>query len=117
MQRKGGQEARKPARGRPRTSHAKLPSREKAPQFYLTFCGVMMPLFGFPAGERTSHQKLKDILVDIPSTQRRLTIEHSIGADGITTLICKGRINVESAGLLRNEVKACRPAIRRCWPI
>ncbi len=50
---------------------------------------------------------IEDILVATTSdSQRRLTIAHSIGADGITTLICKGRINVESAGLFRNEVKA-----------
>lgn len=40
------------------------------------------------------------------STQRSLTIEHNVSADGTPTLICKGRINVESAGLFRNEVKA-----------
>jgi anti-sigma B factor antagonist len=40
------------------------------------------------------------------STQRSLTIEHSVATDGTPTLICKGRINVESAGLFRNEVKA-----------
>lgn len=41
-----------------------------------------------------------------PSSQRWLTIERSVGADGIPTLICKGRINLESAGSFRAEVKA-----------
>ena len=44
-----------------------------------------------------------------PSSQRWLTVERSVGADGIPTLICKGRINLDSAGVFRTEVKALSP--------
>ncbi len=45
-----------------------------------------------------------------PSTPRLLTIEHNVSADGTPTLICKGRINLESANAFRNEVKSLSPS-------
>ncbi len=45
-----------------------------------------------------------------PSTQRLLTIERNVSADGTPTLLCKGRINLESASLFRNEVKSLSPS-------
>jgi len=45
-----------------------------------------------------------------PSSQRWLTIEHNVAADGTPTLVCKGRITIESAGLFRNEVKSLSPS-------
>lgn len=47
-----------------------------------------------------------------PSGQRLLTIEHSVSEDGTPTLICKGRINLDSANALRAEVKSLSPAHR-----
>jgi len=47
-----------------------------------------------------------------PSTQRFLTIERNVAADGTPTLICKGRFNLESAGVFRNEVKSLSPTHR-----
>lgn len=41
-----------------------------------------------------------------PSGQRLLTIEHSVAEDGTPTLVCKGRVNLESANALRAEVKS-----------
>jgi anti-sigma B factor antagonist len=41
-----------------------------------------------------------------PSSQRFLTIERNDSADGTPTLICKGRINLESANAFRAEVKS-----------
>ena len=58
-----------------------------------------------------------------PSSQRLLTIERHDDEDGTPTLICKGRINLESANLFRTEVKKlvdqpshrlCRLERRRC---
>ncbi len=45
-----------------------------------------------------------------PSSQRLLTIEHQVSEDGTPTLICKGRINLESASLFRAEVKSLSPS-------
>jgi len=45
----------------------------------------------------------------IPSPQRFLTIEQSVSADGTPTLICKGRINLDSANAFRKEVKSLSP--------
>ena len=45
-----------------------------------------------------------------PGAQRWLTIEHNVAADGRPTLVCKGRINLESASLFRNEVKSLSPS-------
>ncbi|MFZ0705147.1 MAG: STAS domain-containing protein [Candidatus Korobacteraceae bacterium] len=44
-----------------------------------------------------------------PSSQRSLRIEQTISADGTPTLICKGRINLESADAFRTEVKSLSP--------
>ncbi len=41
-----------------------------------------------------------------PSGQRLLTIEHTVAEDGTPTLVCKGRINLESANALRDQVKS-----------
>lgn len=40
-----------------------------------------------------------------PTPQRNLTIDHVVAEDGVPTLVCRGRINLESAGLFRSEVK------------
>ena len=44
-----------------------------------------------------------------PSPQRFLTIEHNVSADGTPTLMCRGRINLESANAFRKEVKSLSP--------
>ena len=44
-------------------------------------------------------------MATIPSGQRLLTIQNTISEDGTPTLICRGRINLESANALRTEVK------------
>lgn len=41
-----------------------------------------------------------------PSGQRLLNIERRISEDGTPTLVCKGRINLDSANALRAEVKS-----------
>lgn len=41
-----------------------------------------------------------------PSGQRLLTIEQKLSDDGTPTLICNGRINLDSANALRAEVKS-----------
>jgi len=41
-----------------------------------------------------------------PSSQRSLSIEHTTTSDGLPTLVCKGRINLESANAFRAEVKS-----------
>ena len=45
-----------------------------------------------------------------PSSQRLLTIERHDDEDGTPTLICKGRINLESANVFRTEVKSLSPS-------
>jgi anti-anti-sigma factor len=42
--------------------------------------------------------------------QRWLTIERQVAEDGTPTLLCKGRINLESANMLRAEVKGLSPS-------
>ena len=44
-----------------------------------------------------------------PSGQRLLTIEHNVAEDGTPTLVCKGRMNLESANLFRQAVKGLSP--------
>ena len=44
-----------------------------------------------------------------PSPQRFLTIEPTVSADGTPTLMCRGRINLESANAFRKEVKSLSP--------
>lgn len=44
-----------------------------------------------------------------PSGQRSLSIEHNVSEDGTPTLVCKGRINLDSANALRAEVKSLSP--------
>lgn len=41
-----------------------------------------------------------------PDAQRWLTIQQQVADDGTPTLVCKGRINLESANLFRSEVKS-----------
>ena len=45
-------------------------------------------------------------MATVPDSQRWLTIEHQAADDGTPTLLCKGRINLESANMFRQEVKA-----------
>jgi anti-anti-sigma factor len=40
---------------------------------------------------------------------RTLTIEQSVSPDGILTLVCRGRITLETASHLRSEVKNLAP--------
>ncbi len=44
-----------------------------------------------------------------PSGQRLLIIEHNVAEDGTPTLVCKGRMNLESANQFRQEVKSLSP--------
>ena len=48
-------------------------------------------------------------MATVPNAQRWLTIDHQVSPDGTPTLICKGRINLESANLFRHEVKGLSP--------
>lgn len=41
----------------------------------------------------------------VPIPQNTLAIEPIVSADGTTTLICRGRITVETSGLFKAEVK------------
>jgi anti-sigma B factor antagonist len=45
----------------------------------------------------------------VPNAQRWLTIDQQVSPDGTPTLVCKGRINLESANLFRQEVKSMSP--------
>lgn len=51
-------------------------------------------------------------MATVPEAQRWLTIEHGVAEDGTPTLVCKGRMNLESANLFRAEVKSLSPAHR-----
>lgn len=42
----------------------------------------------------------------VPESERLLTIERKDSEDGTPTLVCKGRLNLESANHFRQEVKA-----------
>lgn len=44
-----------------------------------------------------------------PGSQRWLTIEKHIAEDGTPTLMCKGRLNLDSANIFRAEVKSLSP--------
>lgn len=48
----------------------------------------------------------------VPGSQHWLTIEQQVAEDGTPTLVCKGRINLESANALRTQVKSLSPIHR-----
>jgi anti-anti-sigma factor len=64
----------------------------------------MMPCIA--QGSFRIQARIEDSFVaTIPGSQRWLTIENRAAEDGTPTLVCKGRINLESANMLRAEVK------------
>ncbi len=44
-------------------------------------------------------------MATVPEAQRLLNIQCQVSEDGTPTLVCRGRINLESANALRAEVK------------
>ena len=45
----------------------------------------------------------------VPNPQHTLTIEHLVSADGTPTLLCRGRIGVETSSMFKHEVKSLAP--------
>jgi len=48
-----------------------------------------------------------------PGAQRTLSIEHHVDENGTPRLICRGRVNLESAATFRNEVKSLSPGNKK----
>jgi anti-sigma B factor antagonist len=48
-----------------------------------------------------------------PGSLRTLSIEHQVDENGTPKLICRGRINLESAAAFRNEVKSLSPSHKK----
>ena len=44
-----------------------------------------------------------------PPPQHKLTIDRSAWSDGTPTLICRGRLTLETSSLLKSEVKSLSP--------
>ncbi len=49
----------------------------------------------------------------VPLPSKTLTIDLRLAADGVPTLICRGRINSETSGLFKSEVKKLIPEHKR----
>jgi anti-sigma B factor antagonist len=45
----------------------------------------------------------------VPNPRPTLAIEHNVSADGIPTLICRGRITIETSNVFKSEVKSLAP--------
>ncbi len=80
----------------------------------------MMPLVSFLEKPRQRGQvsisTFEDTpLATTPGPQRWLTIEHNVAEDGTPTLVCKGRINLESANVFRSEVKSLSPTHQKLF--
>lgn len=44
-----------------------------------------------------------------PTPKNKLTIDHSVSPEGTPTLVCRGRITMETASQFRSEVKSLSP--------
>jgi anti-sigma B factor antagonist len=45
----------------------------------------------------------------LQTPQHKLTIDHIVSADGVPTLVCRGRITEDTSGLFKSEVKGQAP--------